>query len=121
MLLAEFDKAKALLAGDAHAGVLLKTIPRLLAARPGLTLDAFKLPHHGSKKNVSLPLVQSIPARKYLFSTNGAQFKHPDAEAVSRVLIGNPERKELWFNYRTVYNELWRDKELVSAFDAVSR
>jgi beta-lactamase superfamily II metal-dependent hydrolase len=121
VLLAEFGEAKALLAGDAHAAVLLKTIPRLLAARPGLTLDAFKLPHHGSKKNVSLPLVQSIPARKYLFSTNGAQFKHPDPEAVSRVLVGNGAHKELWFNYRTVYNELWRDKELVSAFDAVSR
>lgn len=77
VVLAEFAGAKALLAGDAHAGVLLKTIPRLLAARPNIALDAFKLPHHGSKKNVSLPLVQSIPAYRYLFSTNGAQFKHP--------------------------------------------
>jgi beta-lactamase superfamily II metal-dependent hydrolase len=118
-VLAEYDGARCLLGADAHAGVLLKTIPRLLAKRPGLELDAFKLPHHGSRKNVSIPLVQAIPARKYLFSTNGAIYKHPHAEAVCRVLVGSENDKELWFNYSTVHNELWKDETLLRDYRAV--
>lgn len=120
-ILAEYEGAQALLAADAHAEVLLKTIPRLIAKRPQLTLDAFKLPHHGSKNNVSLPLVQSIPARRYLFSSSGAIFKHPDKQAVARVLVGAQERKELWFNYATVHNDLWRDVDLLAQFDAIAK
>jgi beta-lactamase superfamily II metal-dependent hydrolase len=117
-VLAEYDGGRCLLAADAHAGVLLKTIQRLLTSRPGLTVDAFKLPHHGSKKNVSSELVAAIPALKYLFSSSGAIFRHPDPQAVARVLMANGGRKELWFNYATIHNELWRDAALLSEFDA---
>jgi hypothetical protein len=120
-VLAEFDGSRALLAADAHAGVLLKTMPRLLARRPGLSLDAFKLPHHGSRKNVSLDLIGAIPAEKYLFSTSGAVYKHPDVQAVCRVLVAAEGRNQLWFNYASVHNELWRNRDLLRRFDAVAK
>jgi beta-lactamase superfamily II metal-dependent hydrolase len=120
VVLAEYDGARCLLAADAHARVLLDTIPRLLAERPGLHLDAFKLPHHGSRKNVSLALAQAWPARHYLFSTNGALHQHPHPEAVSRVLVGTDDEKDLWFNYSTVFNEMWSDDGLLSDFKATA-
>ena len=120
-VLGEFDGLTCLFGADAHAPVLLKTIPRLIAARGPMTLDAFKLPHHGSKNNVSLPLVQSLPARRYLFSTNGAIFNHPDVPSVSRVLIGTDDEKELVFNYSTVHNDMWNDARLLAQYSATSR
>jgi len=120
-VLAEFDGLRCLFTGDGHAPVLLQTIPRLLQAGGSMTLDAFKLPHHGSKSNVSLPLVQSIPARRYLFSTNGAIYHHPDVQAVSRVLIGSDEPKELVFNYSTIHNEMWDDPSVLSQYVATAR
>ena len=50
------------------------------------TVDACKLPHHGSKANVSRPLLEALDCKVYLFSTNGAHFKHPDRQAVARVI-----------------------------------
>jgi hypothetical protein len=120
-VLAEYNGARCLLTGDAHAPVLLETIPRLLAKRPGLHVDAFKLPHHGSRKNVSLALTQAWPARHYLFSSNGAIHHHPDPEAVSRVLISTDDEKDLWFNYSTVFNEMWSDNGLLADFKATSK
>lgn len=120
VVLAEYRGIACVLAGDAHAGVLLRTVPRLLAMRRLGVLDAFKLPHHGSKNNVSTELVAALPARRYLFSTSGAIFEHPDREAVSRVLIGTEGRKRLYFNYSTVFNEMWRDRKLLGDYRATA-
>lgn len=119
--MAEFDGSRALLAADAHAPVLLKSIRRLLRERPGLSVDAFKLPHHGSKKNVNLDLVRSVASEKYLFSTSGAVYKHPDVPAVCRVLVGGDGPRELWFNYRSIHNELWGNARLLRRFGSVAR
>ena len=43
-------------------------------------MDAVKLPHHGSRNNVSQELIEVIESRSYLFSTSGAVYKHPDRE-----------------------------------------
>jgi beta-lactamase superfamily II metal-dependent hydrolase len=121
ILLAEFDGKSCLLAGDGHAQVLAKTIPRLVRMRGNADVDTFKLPHHGSMNNVSLDLVKAVPAAQYLFSSNGAKYEHPDEEAVSRVLVGSDHDKELVFNYRTVHNEMWADGGLLSPYNATSR
>jgi hypothetical protein len=121
VVLAEHAGVRCLFAGDAQAPVLEKTIPRLIRDRGSMEMDAFKLPHHGSRKNVSLPLVRSLPSRRYLFSTNGAIYHHPDVPAVSRVLVGSDGEKELIFNYRTVHNEMWLDGRLLEDYRATSR
>ena len=43
----------------------------------------------------------------YLFSTNGAYFKHPDREAVARVIKLGGAKPALHFNYRTDSNSCW--------------
>ena len=110
-ILAEYDGCAALLAGDAHPSGLLKGIESVCNARQvsKLKLDAFKLPHHGSKKNNNRELIEKVECKRYLFSTNGAKHRHPDREAVARVIKYGGRAPELIFNYRTEFNEVWRD------------
>ena len=105
-VLAEFEGRRVLLTGDAHPGVLTAAIKRLGTSKK-LALDACKLPHHGSKANVSRELLQALDCKVYLFSTNGSHFKHPDRQAVARVIKWGGADLNLTFNYRTKFNEMW--------------
>lgn len=107
--LAEYDGKSALLVGDAHAPVLLESIEKLVADRGNtrLKVDAFKLAHHASQNNLSKELVQLLDCRKWLVSTNGNKFKHPDAEALARVVKYAGGKPRFYFNYRTRFNEFW--------------
>jgi hypothetical protein len=108
-LLAEFEGRSCLLAADAFAPVLAQSLQRLCSER-GLNrvpLDAFKVPHHGSKHNLNINLLTQLSCRRYLFSTNGARTKHPNLEAVARVLVHSNRDARLYFNYRTKFNEVW--------------
>lgn len=106
--LAEFNGKRVLFCADAHSDVLEENLQRLLKARglETLEVDAFKLPHHGSRANLSPRLVEMIHARNVLVSTSGAIFGHPDAEAIARIV----KRKwncEIVFNYRSEETLLW--------------
>jgi beta-lactamase superfamily II metal-dependent hydrolase len=107
--LAEYADRKVLFTGDATPPVLIAAVRQLLSERgvPQLQLDALKVPHHGSQNNITTALVRMLPARHYLFSTDGKHFQHPDAVAVARVVMGAPHGAELVFNYRTDLNEVW--------------
>jgi hypothetical protein len=59
-LLSEFAKRTCLLAGDAHSDVLIAGIDQIVGKDNMLEVDVFKLPHHGSKGNVTRELL-SIP------------------------------------------------------------
>jgi hypothetical protein len=110
-VLAEFEGRRLLLTGDAHPGVLAAGIKRLVE-NGKLAIDVCKLPHHGSKANVSRPLLDMLDCKRYLFSTNGAYFKHPDLQAVARVIKWGGPQPELSFNYRTKFNQAWDSKPL---------
>jgi hypothetical protein len=116
-LLAEFGGASVLLGADAHAPVLAESIRKLLASRhiQRLPLDAFKLPHHASKNNLSRELLELLECRCYLVSTNGDYFSHPDREAIARVIKFGQyggQKPSLYFNYRTRFNEVWARADL---------
>lgn len=114
-LLAEYQGKRALLLGDAHPDVVSASLRRLLAERglERLQVDAVKVAHHGSKSNTSDELMALIDSPRYLISTNGAQFEHPDKEAVQRI-IGRTQGHglTLYFNYRSAFNEGWDDADL---------
>jgi beta-lactamase superfamily II metal-dependent hydrolase len=117
-LLAEFEGAAVLFGADAYASMLSASIRRLLEARGKnrLKLDAFKLPHHGSRNNLSTELLQLVDCPRYLLSSNGNHFFHPDRQAVARTIrYGRRERTArptLYFNYRSRNNDVWDDPEL---------
>ena len=110
-LLAEFEGRSMLLAGDAHADVLEQSIQQLQRERgrdgQKLKLDALKLSHHGSGNGTTTTLLNLLDCPRYLISSNGNIFYHPDREAIARVILHGGDRPTLYFNYRSPFNELW--------------
>ena len=113
-VLAEYKGASCVLAGDAFAGMLARSLGRLAAERgeTRLAVGAFKLPHHGSRRNVSLELLATVACPMYMFSTDGSVFGHPDPEAVARVIRHGGPDPTLCFNYRSEPNRRWDDTAL---------
>jgi hypothetical protein len=107
--LAEYGGRSALFTGDAHARVLESSIRTLLRNRgqDKLTVGAFKLPHHGSKYNLSPALLGLLDTRRFLISTDGtSSSRHPDPVALARIVTTVPEA-QLEFNYATDYSRPW--------------
>ena len=80
----EFGSSVSLFAGDAHAGVLADSLRRLAAERgvEKIKLDLFKLAHHGSRGNITPDVVSLLDCERFLISTDGSKFGHPDVEAI---------------------------------------
>lgn len=115
-LLAEFAGRRVLLSADAHGDVLTASL-KTLANGGRLKLDAFKIPHHGSAHNLSREMLDLIECKRFLVSTNGSYFNHPDSSAISRIVRHGGERPEIVFNYRTDETESWEDANLQSRFE----
>lgn len=109
-LLLEYGGRKLLLAGDAHADILQTGLQALGAsAATPIAVDAFKIPHHGSKFNLSKDLLELLDCRHYLISTNGNYFKHPDEVAMARLIKFGTVDSTVHFNYKTKHNLLWKN------------
>jgi hypothetical protein len=118
VVLLEYGEKKVLLAGDAHPSDIVAALARL----PGqsgkrLRLDAFKVPHHGSKHNSSNELYEAMDCRRFLISSNGKKFGHPDQEGIARILQNPRRAPELFFNYRSDLNKMWDSETLRSDHD----
>jgi len=113
-LLAEYEGKRCLLAADAHAEELEASVQRLLRERgqQRLEIDAVKLSHHGSKGSTSDRLLRMLDCKRFLVSTNGNYFRHPDSEAISRVIVEAGPDVELFFNYASDETRLWGDEVL---------
>jgi beta-lactamase superfamily II metal-dependent hydrolase len=112
-ILATWAGRTALLTGDAHSDVLLETLDRWLGPTGTLEVDLFKLPHHGSKANVTDALTKRVRAKCYVFSSSGqGRSQHPNDPAVARVIINSAGDRVLAFNYRNKRTEMWGDASL---------
>ncbi|MGI9644458.1 MAG: CHAT domain-containing protein [Ilumatobacteraceae bacterium] len=110
--IAEYGGERWLLSGDAHVDVLVSSLKRYakqfeLAGK--VPLDGFKIPHHGSVNNMSDELLELVDVKKFLVSSNGAYFKHPDARCIEKIIEKAPHA-ELAFNYRTDFTVEWADR-----------
>jgi beta-lactamase superfamily II metal-dependent hydrolase len=117
--LAEFDGKSVLLTGDAHAGVLEAGLRRLAEQRgvEKVRVDAFKLPHHGSRYNLSSDLLDVLECDRYLVSTNGStKSRHPDPVAISRI-VARRENAVIEFNYRSETTTPWEASSLQFEYD----
>lgn len=97
-VVAEYDGRRALLLGDAHARPTLAALDRLGAGVHDF--DVVKLAHHGSRNNTSRALLERIRCRKWIVSSDGAQFGHPDGECLGRVIV-TQDRPVFYLNYVT--------------------
>jgi hypothetical protein len=118
VLLLEQGGARVLLCGDAYPSLVTPAIKRAAEERRErrLRLDALKISHHASHKNIDNGLLEAIECPRYLVSTNGAHYHHPHAEAISRVLVHGGDEKTLYFNYRSDYTQPWDAGRLKKRF-----
>ncbi|MBY2989003.1 hypothetical protein HF280_31675, partial [Rhizobium leguminosarum] len=109
-VVATYSGSSVLLAGDAHVGRLLTSLELYSKQHPQHERFALvKASHHGSRGNISLDLVKAAKCNKWAISTNGDHFKHPDREAIARIIAGSPTPVELFFNYETEFTSFWRN------------
>jgi hypothetical protein len=122
--LLEHRGASCLLAADAFPTVLGGALWALVNARGGhpITVDAVKLPHHGSEKNVGSKLLTLVPTKHFLISTSGKRFGHPDDVSLARALTAGGPGTTLWFNYGpTAKTRRWADPELGARYGFTTR
>lgn len=91
VVLAERDGRTMLLTGDARADFLVESLAGqgLLDADGRLHVDLFKLPHHGSSRNVERSTFRQITADHYVVSGDG-KHGNPDV-ATLEMLFGGRE------------------------------
>jgi hypothetical protein len=113
--LAEFGDKSCLFLADAHHKVIIASLERLLKHRglKKLNVSAVKVAHHGSAGNICDDLLSLFESPRFLFSTNGAIFNHPDKEAVERIVTRSCyQPPTLYFNYLTETTKCWQDIKL---------
>ncbi|HEY6662599.1 MAG TPA: hypothetical protein VIZ66_06720, partial [Sphingomicrobium sp.] len=101
VLLADDGKRKALLTGDARLDFILGGLEDvgLIAKGGALDVDLFKMPHHGSDRNVDVPSLKRIHARQHLFTGNG-EYGNPERATVEMLRDARPgATMELYLTY----------------------
>lgn len=97
----EEGKYKVLFLGDAviyNNGSLMKRLEEKYGRICHFT--AIKLPHHGSRHNVSIDFIKRYTADEYYFSTSSERFGHPDIDVIADVIYySGANNKKLIFNY----------------------
>jgi beta-lactamase superfamily II metal-dependent hydrolase len=98
--IAEYDKKRVLFAADCPAKSIIAGLDRLTCSSELHKFAAVKIAHHGSRANTNLELCRRISSPKWLVSTNGAKFEHPDAECLARIIV-TQKRPTFYLNYET--------------------
>lgn len=108
-LLFEHGRKRALLAADAHADVLVASLRRFAEStgEDRVRVDLCKLPHHASRANVTTELVEVLDAARYLVSSNGDNFGHPDDAALARVIRSSARPPTFYCNYASARTLPW--------------
>ena len=103
-LMLEYDGKRALLTADAFASVVTDAL--LSHWPPPVVVDLLKVSHHGSKGNTDIALLRALKCSRYLISTNGKKYAHPDQALVARIIVEHPGA-EIIFNYTQPQTEQW--------------
>lgn len=101
----EHKGARILFGADSHEETLVENIAKLAPPGERYAVGACKLPHHGSRRNVSRALVEALDCEQWWFSSSGARFNHPNDEAIARVIRFGGTRPKLVGNYAS---DRWR-------------
>ena len=114
-LLLEGDGRRVLLTGDAIASELIGGLA-LIDGGARVPLDLVKLPHHGSRQNVSSGLIEAVDCPLWVFSSDGTTFRHPDAIAVGCVVRHAGGQPRLAFNVPSTFNRWWENPDWIDLF-----
>ena len=96
---------QALFCADAHPSIICESLEKLgYTTTNPLKIDFCKVPHHGSKRNLSNELLSVLDCQKFVFSANGTNRDNlPNRETLARIVKNirrNQEEKlYLYFNH----------------------
>ena len=105
MFLAKADGKTILLTGDGKGDDVLVGLQQANMLEPDGTcqVDVFKLPHHGSQRNVSPEFFRRLTADKYVISANG-KYGNPDPPTLQWLVTAAKEQGraiEIWITNPT--------------------
>lgn len=94
----EYNDKKYLFLGDT---VIDETIIKNIESVVGYEycFSTIKLPHHGSRYNITHEFIRRYSADEYYCLTNSAKYDHPDLEVLAAILCKDSKFKKLVFNY----------------------
>lgn len=97
----EIEDKRILFLGDSNANDIERALSKYIKDKgiDKICFDLIKVSHHGSKNNINNKLFDIFTAKKYLISTNGKKFGHPDYECLSKIIVKQKENKRIIFNY----------------------
>lgn len=100
----EIDNFRAMFCADAQPTILVNSLKELgYSPNNPINLNLLKVPHHGSKRNLSDDLLKLINCRNFVFSANGInRDKLPNKECVARIVRDSSRSNEtlnLFFNH----------------------
>ncbi|MFH0709382.1 MAG: MBL fold metallo-hydrolase [Pseudomonadota bacterium] len=114
----EYKDKKLLFLGDAHEDIIYDNLLKLQDVGYELLFNLVKIPHHGSNKNISNRLMALIRSDKFLISTNGTKHKHPNIEALAKIIVSNTDaKKEIIFNYDLDISQELNNEEYKSKYN----
>ncbi|MGJ5040641.1 MBL fold metallo-hydrolase [Bradyrhizobium sp. HKCCYLRH1062] len=112
----EHEHRRVMFSADGHPDDLASALRRFQPQDQRIRFDAIKVPHHGSAANNTSQLIDLLDSPLWLISSNGAVHRHPDPEAIARIVLAESRGKKLVFNYATQYNKVWARDELHARF-----
>ena len=87
---------------DSYASIVERKLKALnYSVDNPICCDLVKVSHHGSKGNTSKKLLDLISSKRYVISTDGSIFGHPDKRLIARILNANDDNN-IFFNYESV-------------------
>ena len=110
----EYNKRKYLFLGDTLIDkTILKNIENVVGFE--YRFSAIKLPHHGSRYNITHDFISRYSADEYYCLTNSIKYGHPDLEVLATILCKDSKFKKLIFNYPIdkayfLNKEEWKEK-----------
>lgn len=115
----EYNGAKLLFLGDSHPSVIVENLKKHYhESLFPIKFDLIKISHHGSILNTDDKLLELIDSEKYIVSTNGVSFDHPDMETIAKLVIRKSDfKRTLFFNYPVEITKFLNDPELKSKYN----
>lgn len=94
----EHNNKKYLFLGDAIIDdFLLRSIESVVGTN--YRFAAIKLPHHGSRYNITLDFIERYNADEYYCLTNTKKFGHPDLEVLATIICKDCHHNKIIFDY----------------------
>jgi len=96
---------------DAHPTVVADSLKAFgYSKEKPLKAELVKISHHGSKANNSIEMLELIKTNKYLISTNGDKYAHPNKQFLARLASVNGNC-EVCFNYPEQIKQIFSEED----------